>query len=239
MKIASWNLNHRTIEKPIPDAAGRFLAELGADIISMSEYVDGLSRDTFKDDLKKAGYTHQLISPRIGKNNQIFIGSKHPLQIGDLTPPSLTDAATTNFLHVKLAGKGFEFIGIRAPAYKLTSERTEYWRQFGGILRSAAGRSLVAAGDLNHDPFLGATSKADSIAFKLAERFTIPNPKGTWSYISIDGKKTSRIDHAIVSEKGRVLSAEYLTEWKGLQLAGSKEMAAITDHAVLVFDIEV
>jgi len=239
VKIASWNLNHRTIEKPLPDATGRFLAELEADIISMSEYVDGLSRDTFKDDLKKAGYTHQLISPRIGKNNQIFIASKHPLQIGDLTPPSLTDAATTNFLHVRLEGKGFEFIGIRAPAYKLTSERTRYWQQLGEILRSVAGRSIVVAGDLNFDPFPDTASTADSITFKLAEKFTVPNPSGKWSYISIDGKKTSRIDHAIVSEKVRVLSAEYLTEWKGVQLAGSKEMAPITDHAVLVFDVEV
>jgi exonuclease III len=52
MKIISWNLNHRTIEKPIPDDVVIFFDKYAPDIIALNEYVDGESRNEFKHNLK-------------------------------------------------------------------------------------------------------------------------------------------------------------------------------------------
>ena len=41
MKLISWTLNHRTLEKPIPPDVLRFFEEFDADLISLNEYVDG------------------------------------------------------------------------------------------------------------------------------------------------------------------------------------------------------
>lgn len=238
MKIISWNLNHRTLEKPISPDVVRFLIESGADLICLNEYVDGPSRRAFEETLIKAGFANKFLSPRLGNNNQVFIASKLPARLGDIKAPDLTDAATTNFLHIQLGESSIEIVGLRAPAYKLASERNAYWAQLGAIIRAASSRNIVFVGDFNYDPFLGATRGAATIDFNLGGDFSIPNPEGGWSFISIDGQKTSRIDHVLTARGLRARSAEYLTEFNGIQLAGSKEAAAITDHAALVFNLE-
>jgi hypothetical protein len=236
MKLISWNLNHRTLEKPIPPDVLRFFEEFDADLISLNEYVDGPSRGAFKNGLQKIGYTHQLISQRFGNNNQIFIASKHPIILGELTAPQLTDAAVSNFLHVKLEGSDIEIVGLRAPAYKVSAERVEYWKQLAEIIRSTSTRKIIFVGDVNYDPFTGVAASVPSLSFGLEGKFYIPNPTGEWSFISIDGKNRTRIDHAIVSEGLRVAGVEYLNSFNGITLAGSKDMKAITDHAVLALD---
>lgn len=238
MKIISWNLNHRTLEKPISSDVCRFLIDSGADLICLNEYVDGPSRRGFEDTLNQAGFAYRFLSHRLGNNNQIFIASKLPACVGDITAPDLTDAATTNFLHIKLVESSIEIVGLRAPAYKFAFERNAYWAQLGAIIRAASSRKIIFVGDFNYDPFLGATRGAAAIDFNLGGHFSIQNPEGDWSFMSIDGQKTSRIDHVLTAQGLRAASVRYLTEFKEIRLAGSKETAAITDHAALVFDLE-
>lgn len=238
MKIISWNLNHRTLEKPIPSDTLRFFIEAKADLICLNEYVDGPSRRSFEAALNDAGFTHQFLSPRLGNNNQIFIAAKLPVFLGDLKAPDLTDAAITNFLHIRLADSSIEIVGLRAPAYKLASERQAYWAQLGAIMRAASSRNIIFVGDFNYDPFPGAARGAAAIDFNLGGNFSIPNPSGAWSFMSIDGQNTSRIDHVLVARGLCAESVRYLTEFNGIRLAGSKNTAAITDHAALVFDLD-
>ena len=40
MKIAAWNLNHRTNPKPVPDGVGQVVRHLAPDVLVLTEYVD-------------------------------------------------------------------------------------------------------------------------------------------------------------------------------------------------------
>ena len=233
MKIASWNLNHRTIEKPIPAEALRFFAAFGADLLVLNEFVDGHSRQQFRSELEKNGYKHQLVSSKIGKQNQIFVASKIAISRGDLNPPQQDDAAITNFLHITIDGTSLEIVGFRAPAYESSTERHSYWQELAAIMRSVGSRPIIFIGDVNYDPFSGITASVPEIRFDLAGSYSIPNPKGEWSFISLDGKNRTRIDHAIVADGVKVAHAEYFSSYDGISLADSHGKGAITDHAVL------
>ena len=59
MRIAAWNLNHRTKEKTIPLTALHGIDSVNADILVLTEYVDGPSRTEFKRSLADMGYGHK------------------------------------------------------------------------------------------------------------------------------------------------------------------------------------
>lgn len=239
MKIITWNLNHRTIEKPIPPEALKFFAAIDADMIVLNEFVDGESRALFKEELTRIGYKHQLVSDKRGKQNRVFIASKLDFTKGDLCPPQQDDAAVTNFLHVIVASTGIEVVGIRAPAYKAFSERQSYWQELATIMRLAGNRRIVFLGDVNYDPFQGAAASVSEIRFDLDATYSVPNPKGDWSYISLDGKARTRIDHAILASGLKVSDAQYLSTYNGISLAGGYGSNAISDHAVLALNLKV
>ena len=239
MKIAAWNLNHRIIEKKIPPEALRFFDAFSADLIVLNEFVDGESRASFRDELKKMGYDHQFVSEKRVKQNQVFIASKLPISLGDLKPPQQDDAAITNFLHITINGIDIEVVGIRAPAYNMARERKSYWQELASIIQSAANRRIVFLGDVNYDPFRKVAPSVTELRFDMAPAFTIPNPKGEWSYISLNEKARTRIDHAIVSDGLKVSNAEYLSTYNGITLAGGRRSSAVTDHAVLALNLAV
>lgn len=230
-------MNHRTIEKPIPDETVIFFEKYDPDLIALNEYVDGNSRADFRNTLEKLGYSHQLLSTKIGKHNQVFLASKSPLALGDIAPPELDAPAKTNFLHAVLPEKDIELIGLRAPSYKLSRERSIYWQRLSDILIAASDRKILIFGDINYDPFMGLSASAPKIQFDLNGSYEIPNPVGEWSFISIDGKNKTRIDHVIVPESLAVSNVSYLPVYDGIVLAGARSDAAITDHAVLSMDV--
>lgn len=237
MEILAWNLNHRTLEKIIPPEAIHFFKAKDADIISLNEFVDGSSRDTFKQQLSDLGYFHQLISPKRGKQNRVFVASKKAIRLGDLNPPQQDDASVTNFLHVVEEESGIEFVGFRAPAYKMYSERQTYWRELTTIMSNAGRRRIVFAGDINYDPFQGLAASVTDIKFELSQSYYIPNPQGEWSYISLDEKARTRIDHAIVTAGLKTTEVRYLVNFQGILLAGGHNSNAVSDHAVLSFSV--
>jgi hypothetical protein len=237
MRIIAWNLNHRTIEKPIPPNVLRFLAEYPADFVVLNEFVDGASRSSFRENLGDLGYEYQLVSAKRQKQNQVFIASKFAISQGDLKSPMQDDAAITNFLHTTIDRTCLEVVGMRAPAYNQSSERRSYWREMAAIMQSADGRSIVFVGDVNHDPFRHAETSTSECRFALAKGYWIPKPVGEWSYISPDKQIRTRIDHAIVADGLKVTNAEYVSSYKGITLAGGTSDSAITDHALLALTL--
>jgi len=238
ISLISWNLNHRTAEKVIPDDVLVFFEKYNPDVIALNEFVDGDSRGEFKKTLYELGYTYQFSSPKIGKNNQIFIASKLEAQDGTINSPSFTDAAKTNFLHVYIPAHSLDVIGMRAPFYKLTSEKKHYWEQVSEILSGARDRNILCVGDINYDPFNRNQHDLSEIAFNDNDSYIIKNPLGDWSFISSNGKNTSRIDHVISSSHINLKKVEYLTEYQGLVLAGKKTDQPMSDHAVLSMQLE-
>lgn len=237
MNVISWNLNHRTIEKPIPDTVVDFFRLKNPDIIILNEFVDGVSRDIFKNDLKDLGYEHQQISDKLDIHNQIFIASKHEIQAGDLEAPQLDDASKSNFLHATVPQANIELVGFRAPYYKTAALRKEHWGQVYTIMNSVGSRPICFIGDVNTDPFRDSPRALKEVSLPDAEQFIAPNPQGDWSYKSINGKHTSRIDHAFISSALEYANPEYITTFGDITLAGSKADQPITDHAVLSIDL--
>lgn len=237
IRIAAWNLNHRTREKNIPVEAIEGIRLLDADVLVLTEFVDGLSRITFKESLVEMGYTHISISSRITNNNQVLIASKTPFITGDLMPPTTTEDAATNFLHQILPNHGLEVVGIRPPSYKSKDDLQDYWYQLSNIIDYTQDRAIVFIGDLNCDPFLGRSSGSLALKKLRSAGFIIPNPEGLWSYISYNGTRSSRIDHAVVSSKVNCCKASYITRYGDIILAGPNYEKPISDHAALVLDI--
>ena len=65
----------------------------------------------------------------------------------------------------------------------------------------------------------------------------IPMPSGEWSYSSSDGSFRSRIDHVLVTPNVGDVAASYIIEVGQYVVAGSKEMASLSDHAVLLAEL--
>lgn len=237
MKIISWNLNHRTREKPIPDGVCDFISKAAPDVLVLNEYVDGPSRDEFKSKLHSFGYAVQLVSEKIDGHNQIFIASKSSLETGDLDPPGISDASLSNFLHFKIPSENLEVVGLRVPMYKSSRDRERYWEALSRILQKAVTRRIVFVGDLNDDPIRRPNGPLSRIKKQHAEAFTIPEPEGEWSYISSDGSSSTRIDHAIVSMALHLDGAKYLAEFGSLKLAGPRSIEPISDHAALEIEL--
>jgi ABC-type Fe3+-hydroxamate transport system substrate-binding protein len=87
MKLLTWNVNHRTDEKPIPPPMAEAIISLKPDIIVLNEYVPGTSRENFLSDLKSNGFLDIKISPGPTGQNHILIAARTPLIEGEIKAP--------------------------------------------------------------------------------------------------------------------------------------------------------
>jgi exonuclease III len=238
MRIATWNLNHRTLERKIPPEAIVGIRLLDADILILTEFVDGDSRVPFKKSLSDMGYMHICVSKKYSelKHNQVLIASKSPQASGDLKPPDITDHAVTNFLHSALPAHSLEVVGVRPPSYK-GNELKDYWGQLGRIITKTRDRSIIFIGDFNCDPTKITTPGSRELKNLCSTGFTVAEPKGSWSYISNNGMQTSRIDHALISPSIGPCTASYVYRYGEVILAGPKHENPVSDHAALVLDV--
>jgi len=234
VSVLAWNLGHKVWKsRRIPASLGIALAQIGTDVIFLSEYVDQDDGDKTQliECLDEAGYLYRTMAPAPSAYrvhhlyNRIFAASRLPFEIGDVLPPKTDGFATSNFLHLKLLESEIELIGVRAPAYdgKL---KTGYRRELTAVLRSASGdRALAIAGDWNRYPF------------KLIEDlYSVPQPDGPWSYLHSSGdSKLDFIAHTPRISMSSPPRYQYPVDEQGTPLAGLKANGAITDHAPLVF----
>lgn len=238
MRIAAWNLNHRTLEKKIPPRAIDGIRQLNADVLILTEFVDGYTREAFRNSLNEIGYLNISVSSRIANHNQVLIASRSQQVSGDLISPDTTDAAVSNFLHRIFPTEDLEIVGVRPPAYKTRAELKNYWQQLSIIIEKAQERAIIFIGDLNCDPAHRNSPGSLALQNLCSLGFKIPDPVGPWSYVSHDGKQTSRIDHAVVSPRISCCTASYIYRFGNVVLAGPKHEEPISDHAVLVLDAQ-
>lgn len=237
MKVIAWNLAHQVRKRRIPNYLIDVILDLQADTVLFNEYVDDEIREPFKSAMWEAGFEHQSVSWTPDRHNQIFAASRFAFAPGDLKPPQLDGSAISNFLHLKFADFPVEMVGLRAPAYKKKADWNAYWDELAGIMESASDRAILFAGDVNYDPFKKAGQpEAESVPFHLCDGYTIPNPKGKWSYLAHSGNGF-KIDHVVHTPTVQVENVEYLDWIRGRFLAGEKIKKPISDHAVLRFDV--
>src|SRR5262249_47192711 len=211
MRVVAWNLGHQTRERPIRPGFDSAILHLAPDILILNEYVHGDSRGPLRRALAEVGLVHVMLSARKGENNQILMASKYPLQAGDLHSPTVSDADSSNFLHVRIESKSLEVVGVRVPAYLRREQKAAYWASLCKTAGSVIHRPIVYIGDLNADPAKKGSVGGRFLAELARQSWQIPLPEGPWSYISRKGC-TSRIDHALVSPLLRITQLRYVAE---------------------------
>lgn len=239
--VVTWNVNHRIQRKPIPHRLGEVLRRIGADVVLLTEFVDGggSDRERFREQLNAAGYLYCDASPAPPKHNQVFVASRLPFEVGDLSAPTVTSHAASNFFHLRLNDSKIEFIGVRVPSYTGSNLRA-YRDELTAILQLAQDRAVVVTGDLNEDPFKRCQDpSAITTRFPGAEAYLVPRPGGPWSFTNLDDPtRRSRIDHVLHTACIQVRDARYRYEVEGTLLAGPRSAAPLSDHAALTFTAE-
>jgi endonuclease/exonuclease/phosphatase family metal-dependent hydrolase len=235
MRLVAWNLGHQTRERPIRAGFNSAVLHLAPDVLILNEYVHGDSREPLLRALAEVGLAHVMLSARKGENNQILMASKYSLQAGDLHSPTVSDADSSNFLHVRIESKSLEVVGVRVPAYPRREQNAAYWASLCKTAGSVIHRPIVYIGDLNADPAKKRSVGGRHMVELARQGWQIPSSDGPWSYISRTGS-TSRIDHALVSPGLRITQIRYVVELPRILLAGPKP-DAISDHAALVADV--
>lgn len=238
ISILAWNLNHRATMKVVPPAVTVAIKNLGADIVVLNEYTDGERREYFKSSLEEIGYGSLIVSTKLGRENQVLIASRMPIEHGEITAPGFDDSARTNFLHVLAPEWGLDIVGVRCPAYKRRKDLSLYWSELQTIMSAAAERRAVFIGDFNGDPDRPKTPAGRHLAGLRRKGWAVPSPAGEWSYISHDARRRSRLDFVAATPSTKILTASYIHEVLGIVLAGPAESKPISDHAALLTSID-
>ena len=237
--IGAWNLHHMASEARIPKGVLEVIGAVSPDVLVLTEYVHGSSRDGFIRGLLDLGYEPPNMSEWGTGGNQVLIACRQPSIAGHIQPPTLTAAARTNFLHRRLTGVGLDVIGLRAPYYKTAKERDDYWMQLEECMSAARALNAVFIGDLNWPRSDQSTGRGLSMRRVLTQGFTVPEPEGTWSYMSTNGRSWSLIDHAVLSATVKCNSARFIYREAGHALAGPASERPLSDHAMLWVEVEV
>ena len=236
MRLISWNLGHQCREDPIPPAFMTAIEALAPDVLSLNEYVHGTTRSEFAAQLSAIGLPHIAVSERLNGHNQVLVASRLPHEAGSLKGPATEcHGGASNFLHVRLPAEDLDFVGVRAPAYTGATLQ-DYWSKLLQIVRGTSGRRIVFMGDFNTDPDQASRATARHLQALKDEGWSVPTAEGPWSFASKAGH-TSRIDHAVASNRVLVQRAQYVSEVKSVLLAGPCRYKAVSDHTPLVLEI--
>lgn len=234
MRFCTWNVNHRTTQRPIPPSLADAIASLEPDIIVLTEFVPGPSRTSFLQKLAELGLTHQLISAHAQKQNHVLIASRHQLAAGSIVVPPIAPAVPSNALHVSVAGYGFELLGLRIPDYsKQPAIRRKCWDWILATASSVVDRPFILIGDFNTDVRYSSARCGDRISQLVARGWEHVRPPDGFSYRTLRGEGRC-IDHAFASRHFVVKKAAYVERNERFHFFGDK--GALSDHAPLVFD---
>jgi len=174
MKIVAWNINHRIREKVIPDQMTEAIVSLGPDVIVLTEYVHGPSRDLFLARLADHGFCNSLVSACRPKENHVLIAARSALEHGTIRAPEIGASLPSNALHVRLPDEGVEILGLRVPDYSQPKMKRVCWDWI--IETAAAVKDLPFAmiGDFNTDPKYPPSRCGDRINLPTIRRRTSP-----------------------------------------------------------------
>jgi endonuclease/exonuclease/phosphatase family metal-dependent hydrolase len=238
MRLLAWNVNHRTTQKPIPPLMAEAITSLAPDVIVLTEYVPGPSRERFLTDLASCGLKHKRESAYVKGQNHVLIASRSTLESGDLRAPEIAPAVPSNVLHVRLPDDGLEVLGLRIPDYgKQPVIRSLCWDWITATAKAAMNRPFVLLGDFNTDPKYSRARCGHRIAELVVEgwRHAVPPEGEGASYWTPRGHGV-RIDHAFMSQHFKVHAARYVAE-AGRYLFAGKGRGALSDHAALLVEI--
>lgn len=247
MLLATWNLNNRVGMVPFRPEAAQAAIALGADVIVFTEYYPQEHHRRFCNDLREAGWVHQLMSPEAAKTtsrspadrtNRVFIVSRLPMWRDALAPPNFDRHALTNTAVAHLPTLGLRILGLRIPAYvdkdrALLARSWEWLEHASTILR---GSPAVIVGDLNVRISSGVDKSGGRFRKILEGGWERAVPAEGFSYFGKNGAR-SEIDHILCNDYCSVRDARYCKTTGDFALADHPN--ALSDHAALVAEVEV
>jgi exonuclease III len=236
MKVISWNANHRTKEKKIPDKMIDGLLSLNPDIIVLTEFVPGASRERFIKDLVDAGLVHIKTPNYVPNQNTIVVASRYQLNVGGILAPAIDPAIPPNFCHLTLPTENLDLIAIRIPDYsKSLKIKREYWDWTLAMASTFNEKRCLLCGDFNTSPQYSRARCGDRIQKLIDLGWVKVSPGNGYSYWNPKGYGV-QIDHAFTKGAITVSASEYINEKNGVYFVGKKG-EELSDHAVLSIDI--
>jgi endonuclease/exonuclease/phosphatase family metal-dependent hydrolase len=164
MKLIAWNINHRTRQRRIPQTMVPAIASLNPDVVVLTEYVTGPTRDVFIRDLADSGLSEICTSKYVQGHNGVLIASRTAIWRGAIRAPEIAPAVPPNVLHVKLPELGIDILGIRSPDFsRALSSKRETWDWIQRTANKLRLRPSIILGDFNTDPSYSVARCGDRI----------------------------------------------------------------------------
>ena len=237
VRLLAWNVNHRSQQRKIPATMATAIASLRPDIVLLTEYVPGPSRNAFISDLAYYGLLHVLGTERVLGQNSVLIASRTPLRPGRIRAPAIDAALPSNVLHVTVPEQNLELLGIRIPDYsRAPALRRACWDWILDIGDRLRARPSVILGDFNTSPVYPPSRCGDRISAMVASGWQLSSPASGASYWTPKGRGV-QIDHAFTSPHLVTRSSRYVVEDHGHVFAVNSE-SALSDHAALEISIQ-
>jgi hypothetical protein len=233
----AWNVNHRAVQRKIPPTLANAIASLEPDVVVLTEFVPGTTREKFKSDLAELGFGFILLSQLTPKQNHVLIASRTSIELGSIRAPAIAPSIPSNFLHVILRQENLNVIGLRIPDYsKQPSIRRQCWDWIAKMAAEVVDHPTVLIGDFNTDASYPPSRCGDRIQQLIDSNWQHPIPPQGHSYWTPKGHGVC-IDHAFVSKHFKVKDVRFITEYAGHVFVG-KDKGGLSDHAVLIINIE-
>jgi len=153
MKVIAWNVNHRAKEKKIPGNMVDGIVSLNPDVVILTEFVQGPSRDKFIKSLVNSGLVHVRISNYVPAENNILVASRFIINIGEIKAPGIAPSIPYNFYHIELPTEDIHILAIRIPDYSSFPKiKRDYWDWILDMASQVKDKNCLFCGDLNTSP---------------------------------------------------------------------------------------
>jgi endonuclease/exonuclease/phosphatase family metal-dependent hydrolase len=237
VQVAVWNLNHRVGMTAFRPQAPAAAMALDADVLVFNEFYPGKHEQSFIDQLRDAGWHHQVLSADTGeKANRVLVASRVPVESMPLALPTFDRQFPANIATVTVSSIAISLIGLRVPMYQKATAGLlpRAWDWLENTTRALASEPAVILGDLNTSIHATGSQRRPQFQRILSSGWQRATPADGPSYFGTNGA-TSEIDHVLYTRRVSVTGAHFVRCAGGYALAGSAE--ALSDHAALRFSM--
>ena len=238
MKIATWNLNNRVGKVRFrPEAADAAVA-LGADVLVLTEFFPQEHEDRFRNTLRNAGLSEQVMSPRPAEvANRVLIASRLPLVPLAIEIPTFDQQFRANIAAVSLPSIGLSIVGVRVPAYaaKESTSLIQAWEWLESTAAMLRHSAAVMLGDLNLSAASPDSRGGGHFRRILASGWQRGTPVDGATYFG-HGGRTSEIDHILATDRCVLSDATSVKSARGFAYCDALD--GLSDHAALQCRVE-
>lgn len=239
MRVLAWNLNHRAARRRVPEWIPSAIQSASADIVVLTEYVEGQDHGRFLVDLSAIGLKHVHTSGQLKGENQVLIASREAMIRGGLVAPPIYSSVPPNALHVVLRDSDVDVLGFRMPAFTGKEGRRLKRLTWEWLLEAAQtlrhGRSMIA-GDFNTSPGDGASLCGDCMVQLTHMGWKHARPTSGYSFRHNESGSERAIDHAFLSPALQVLTSEFSWAFQEMAPEAKNTKVGVPDHAMLIVE---